>query len=89
MGSSQWHAQVLHLALTQDYQTHERPCAFRIVVDQVVDNHAPRRANDQRDQQDCHPTAKPIIHHCPTEDQDWAPQGPIDQYVQNQGHHRN
>jgi hypothetical protein len=76
-----WHAQVLHLALAPDHRTHGPPCALRIVVDQVVDNHACRCVGNQRDQQDHCPAAEPIAHHRPIEDQVQALQGPIDWYV--------
>ncbi len=87
VGAPQWHAQVLHLASAQDCRAHKRPWAFRVVIDQVVDDHARRCVNDQRDQQDCLPVAQLIAHHRPTKDQDRAPQEPVDQYVQSQGHH--
>ncbi|CAN5953532.1 unnamed protein product [Sphagnum jensenii] len=87
VGAPQWHAQVLHLASTQDCRAHKRPWAFRVVIDQVVHDHARRCVNDQRDQQDCLPVAQLIAHHRPTKDQDRAPQEPVDQYVQSQGHH--
>ncbi len=62
--------------------------AHIIAVDQMVDNHARRCTGDQQNEQDRHLVAKSIIHHLPTKDQDQAPQGPVDRYVQSQGHHR-
>jgi hypothetical protein len=50
-----------------------------------VDDHVYRRASNHQDQQDYRLATKSIAHHHPTEDQDQAPQGPIDQ---SQGHHR-
>jgi len=84
VGSPQRHAQVLHLVLTQDCQTHVCPCAFRVVIVQVVDDHVRHHVDNQRDQQDYRPAVEPIAHHHPTKDQDWAPQGLVDQYVQSQ-----
>jgi len=53
----------------------------------VVDNHIRHHANNQQNQQDHRLVAKPIIHHHRAEYQDRTLQGPIDQYVQSQGHH--
>ncbi len=78
VGAPRRHIQVLHLALTLDHQTHERPCAFQVTINQVVDNHARCRVDNQQDQQDHHPTVESIAHHHQVEDQGQTLQGHVD-----------
>ncbi len=72
---------------TTNCQAHRRPCTFQVTVDQVVDDHACCRADDQRDQKDRHLVVELIAHHRLAEDQDRAFLGLVDWYVQSQGHH--
>jgi len=46
-------------------------------------------ANDQQNQQYHRPTTKLIAHHHPIKNQELAPEGPVNQYVQGQRHHQN
>ncbi len=87
VGALRWHIQVLHLTSTSNCQAHRRPCTFQVTVDQVVDDHACCRADDQRDQKDRHLVVELIAHHRLAEDQDRAFLGLVDWYVQSQGHH--
>jgi len=47
VGAPSRHIQVLHFMSMPNCQTHERPCALRVAVDQVVDDHACRHTGSQ------------------------------------------
>jgi hypothetical protein len=88
VGAPQRHAQVLHLMLTPDHRTNERPCTLQVTINQVVDDDIRCHTGNQRDQQDCCPTTELITPHHPSKDQDRAPQRFLVRYVQSQGHHQ-
>jgi hypothetical protein len=49
VGATRRHIQVLHLVSVPICRAHKCPCAFQVIVDQVVDDHVRRHASDQRD----------------------------------------